>query len=184
MTVTKPHAQMLATLAAASRPNGARRWDSAGVMAALEKVKDRDLAEVIMATVRAASDRDCETPGVIPSNGSHWRDTAAIATPAPQQLDNAGRCSVCSLSEPACAIRWSDHEFQSVAQATAARLARPAESVHRTVAAIKDNLVPTAPPPPARSLDDRLAAIPAEKRDPGLVAVRAAMAGEREEAHG
>jgi hypothetical protein len=84
MTFTRDQAQMLATLATACRPNGARRWDPAGVMAALEKLRDRDLAEVIMATVRAARDRDVETPGVIPTTGSHWREQLAPAAVHPQ----------------------------------------------------------------------------------------------------
>lgn len=83
MTATDQQLRALAFLAKACRPNGARRWDEAGIMAALAKVADRSLAEVVLATVRAAADRDCETPGVIPTAGSHWRSAAVEVGPTP-----------------------------------------------------------------------------------------------------
>lgn len=107
MTVTKEQAQMLTALAIACRPNGARHWNAAGVMAALEKVANRSLPEVVMAVIRAASDRDVETPGVIPTAGSHWAETAAVRTHTPE-APHEPRCTVCGRTR---ARHAQDHEF-------------------------------------------------------------------------
>lgn len=152
MTVTKDQAQMLATLVAASRPNGARRWDHAGILAALAKVKDRSLPEVIMAVIRAAADRNVDTPGVIPTAGSHWREQLAPQPWTPNVLDRSERCTVCSLSEPTCRIRWhADHEFESAAHA--AKRAVDPEAMHTAIAAIRDGIEPTKEPQPVKTLD-------------------------------
>lgn len=144
MTVTRDQAQMLATLATACRPTGARRWDAAGVMAALEKLRERDLSEVVMATVRAARDRDVETPGVIPTPGSHWREQLAPLPFVANVIDRAERCSVCSLSEPACRIRWaSDHEFRSAALAAKEAAAGDPAAQAVVIAALRDELAHT-----------------------------------------
>lgn len=153
MTVTKPQAQMLATLAAACRPNGARRWDTAGTMAAIEKVANRDLAEVILATVRAAADRDVESPGVIPTNGPHWREQLAPGGFVPNNVGRGERCSVCSLSEPACRIRWDkDHKFEPVATALARRMS--SEDTAYLVGVVRDDLPATREPTPRKGLED------------------------------
>lgn len=158
MTVTRDQATILAELARACRPNGAARWDTAGIIAAIGQVKDKSLGEVILATIRAACDRDVDSPGVIPTAGSHWAESASVRTTAPEILTREERCSICSLSEAECRRRWAKdrrepHEFLSVAAAAQIRLNRPPEAVHRTVAALKDELAPTAPPPPPRGLD-------------------------------
>lgn len=174
MTITKDQAQMIATLAVAARPHGARRWDHTGVMAALAKVADRNLAAVTMATIRAASDRDVDTPGVIPTNGSHWTESAAVTTFVPQKFDRAGCCSVCSMSETACRMRWAgDHEFVAV-EVAAAR--KGAVDVPRVVAELKGQVVPTAPPQPPKALDELLP----EQRDPALEELRAQLRHEPE----
>jgi hypothetical protein len=155
MTVTKDQAQMIAALATACRPNGARRWDHAGLMAALAKLTNRDLAEVIMATIRAARDRDCETPGVIPTNGSHWREQLAPLPYAPNVLDRSQRCSICSLSEPACRIRWhADHEFKSAAAAAKEAAETDPDAIQAALAAIRDGIEPTKGPKPVKTLDE------------------------------
>lgn len=135
MTVTKDQAQMLATLATACRPLGARRWDTAGTMAALEKVKDRSLPEVVMATIRAAADRDVDTPGVIPTAGSHWQETRAVApTPPPERPGPDGYCTACGHSKVGHDIRFrGDHEFTTTADIARQR----ALDTHRAVEEIK-----------------------------------------------
>ena len=49
MPVTKAQAASLAELAAACRPHGAPRWDAAGIVAAIGKVKHLSLADVALA---------------------------------------------------------------------------------------------------------------------------------------
>jgi len=75
MPVTKDQADRLAELASDCRPFGARRWDVSGVVAAIATVKHLQLADVIMATIRAAADRSAETPAVISATtGPHWHE--------------------------------------------------------------------------------------------------------------
>ena len=137
MTVTKDQAQMLATLAAACRPNGARRWDSAGTLAAIAKVKDRSLAEVVMAVIRAAADRDVDSPGVIPTPGSHWQETAAVApTPPPERVDPGERCTVHSMHIDECRRLWGADDHATAADHARAK---PIDT-RRAVEAIKAEL--------------------------------------------
>jgi hypothetical protein len=82
MPVTKDQAQMLATLAVACRPHGAPHWDAAGVVAAIAKVHHVGLADVMMAVIRAAADRDAKTPGVIAATTSiHWSERVTERAP-------------------------------------------------------------------------------------------------------
>lgn len=78
MPVTREQAAQLASLAAAMRPHGARRWDEPGIVAAIAKVAHLALSDVAMAVTRAASDRTADNPGVISATTSiHWREKAA-----------------------------------------------------------------------------------------------------------
>lgn len=150
MTVTPDQARMLATLATNCRPNGARRWDTAGIMAALKQVSDRGLAEVIMATIRAASDRDCETPGVIPTAGSHWREQVGAAGFTPTAVPVGTRCTVCGKGEHPV----TDHAFRRPQP-------KPTpETVTERVASLKAELAPTSGPTDRRTLEDLAAANP------------------------
>ncbi len=82
MPVTKDQAHVLATLAVACRPHGAPNWDAAGVVAAIAKVHHVGLADVAMAVIRAAADRDAKTPGVIAATTSiHWAEKVAERAP-------------------------------------------------------------------------------------------------------
>jgi hypothetical protein len=76
MPLTKDQARLLVPLLIACRPIGAPVWDEQGVMAALSRVANRNIAEVIIAATRAAADREAKTPGVIPTNGPHWSSDA------------------------------------------------------------------------------------------------------------
>ena len=147
MTVTDQQLRALAFLTKACRPNGARRWDEAGILVALEKVRDRSLAEVIMATIRAATDRDIDTPAVIPMPGPHWQAAAVVRTGVTVKTDPANRCGICSESRERCARIWADdHVFEPPH-------APPVIDVPRTVAALKDELAPIAPRPDPTGLD-------------------------------
>lgn len=113
MPVTKPQAQLLAALAVACRPTRAPTWDEAGVVANIAKVADRSLAEVALAVIKAASDRECVSPGVIPSNGSHWQEQLKPEKWAPERVEPGERCGTCGLSQPRCvAAPHGDHAFE------------------------------------------------------------------------
>jgi hypothetical protein len=151
MPVTKDQAQMLTSLAIACRPAGARRWDSAGVMAALAKVANRSLPEVIVATIRAASDRHVETPGVIPTAGSHWTGSAVVRTHTPE-APHEPRCTVCGRT---AGNHAADHEFTEPRP-----ILRPDEVAARA-AQIRATLAPRpAGPTERRSLEDMAEANP------------------------
>jgi hypothetical protein len=158
MTVTKDQAQMLATLVCAARPVGARQWKPEAVMAELAKFTDRNLGAVICAVTRCAMDRNVQRPEAIVSAGSHWGDTAVSQPFVPQTMTSDQRCSICSLSEPACRIRFgADHEFKSAAMA-----AKEAADVdaRAKVQAIRGELEPTAGPTQRRTLEDMAEANP------------------------
>lgn len=120
MPVDKPQAQMLATLAVACRPHGAPRWDEAGTLAAIAKVRHLALADVAHAVIRAAEDRDARTPAVIASTASlHWRETRTDR-PAPLIPGNAETCChKCGKVRERHAA--ADHEFLSTAEWVARR---------------------------------------------------------------
>lgn len=109
MPVTKDQAQMLATLACAMRPYGARQWDPPGVLAAIAKVADRNLASVTMAVTRAATDRTAVSPGVIYARDSiHWAERLTDPTPP---TNHGPWCTHCGQAEPAPIHRSGDHAF-------------------------------------------------------------------------
>lgn len=100
MPVTKEQAHMIAALAVAARPARAPKWDAPGVVAALAKVNHLALADVVAATMRAASDRNAQTPGVISATNSlHWAEKVAErATPTPPKRGEA--CLTCGKPLP------------------------------------------------------------------------------------
>lgn len=135
MSVSKEQAQMLAALAVACRPYRAPTWDHAGVVANIAKVKDRSLSEVILAVIRAAADRECQSPGVIPSAGTHWQEQLKPEKWQPDSTDPHLRCSTCDEREPICRTRWAgDHDYEP-------RHVKHQLDVTRTVAAIKETLM-------------------------------------------
>lgn len=128
MTIDRTQAQMLATLACAARPHGARRWDAAGVMAAIGHVRHLDLATVGVVVLVAAADRDLETPGAIANTASPtWRRaTQPIAVPS-RSLDHTPAsllCGICSEPEDRCRARWADdHTYEPAHRQRAAAAA-------------------------------------------------------------
>lgn len=135
--IEKHQADALAALAVACRPYGALKWDPAGVVAAIAKVKHLGLADVAMAVIRAASDRDAKTPGVITATNSlHWREKLSEPRARRTPYDPQHTCGVCGFAEDECRMRWAeDHEFESVK--TAAKRAVPAAE-HVPDTAIKE----------------------------------------------
>jgi hypothetical protein len=145
MPVSREQAQMLTTLAVACRPNGAPRWDAAGVMAEIGKVKDRQLADVILAVIRAADDRDAKTPGVIstPRSG-HWRERGTDRpTTRHEWADDAHRCRTCSLPKAECDRIWQDHPFEPVGDRK-----RDPDTIAKITAALRQAKAETPPPQP------------------------------------
>lgn len=121
MTFTRDQADHLAALAQAIRPQGAPRWDAAGIMAALAKVRHLSLADVALAVIRAADDRDAKTPAVITNLRSpHWRERNPDR---PRELDHTApeyRCATCNKPKDRChvtRIADDDHEFESLIEA-------------------------------------------------------------------
>lgn len=117
MSVNREQAQMLATLATACRPNGAPGWDAPGVMAEIGKVRERALADVILAVIRAADDRTANTPGVIGASGSaHWTERGDRST-VREPFDQSSFCGTCGKPETRCQttrVADDDHPFESV----------------------------------------------------------------------
>ena len=114
MSITKDQAQMIAALAVAARPSGASRWDEAGVVANLAKVRDRSLAAVVIATMQAAEDRNAHTPGVIPGQGPHWRNPESAPRPPTVAYDANHFCADCGKHRDRHPP--TDHPFLSVAE--------------------------------------------------------------------
>jgi hypothetical protein len=149
MTVTRDQAQILATLAVACRPYRAPTWDHTGVVAAIAGVKHLSLAEVVLAVIRAAADRDAQTPGVIPKlTGSHWQERLKPGLYEPRIWDPNATCTVCSLAEALCRaqprVADDDHTFVS-RSANAAATARPSEAVTRIVDDLREQTTHAAP---------------------------------------
>lgn len=121
------HLDQLVDLALSCRPYGSPRWNPAGVKAALRKVQELELGEVMKAVVRAAEDRELVTPGAIGNTDSPvWRERndyrtkpllpAEPTTVAQRVTAGAGSlCSICSQHEQRCRELWADdHAFESI----------------------------------------------------------------------
>lgn len=109
MTINETQQRAIAFIARSCRPPGARPWDEVGILANLAKVAERPLADVTLATIRAASDPNANTPGVIPTAGPHWDEGSYKPTPpAAEQVPRQDRCSVCM--KPLSGHPTNDHE--------------------------------------------------------------------------
>ncbi len=164
MTVTRDQAQMLTDLARACRPTGASRWDAAGVMAAIKQVADRQLAAVLIAFVRGASDSECVTPMGVVMCPKYWTDSPAVSVFVPNVIPPAERCGICNKARTKCASdprhADDDHVFDDGR--------RNEFDVPRVVADLKAQVVPVAPPTAPKTLDEVCA-------DPKVQAVRDAL---------
>lgn len=89
MSIDEQQMRAIAFIAARCRPSGAKAWDEPGIVANLRKLAHVNLAEVTMATIRAASNRQAENPGVIPvMTGEHWREKVSDSPrPHPPRRD-------------------------------------------------------------------------------------------------
>lgn len=160
---------MLATLAASCRPHGATRWDEAGIVAALAKVRHLSLTDVILATIRAADDRELKTPGAIANPASScWKERGTDRPASRREWpDDAHRCRTCSMPPVDCRRIWADdHPFEPADQ-------EPAADVPRIIEALRGAKADTPPtqPKPETTTDGTERVAP----------VRAALAEKREE---
>lgn len=116
MPVTDQDARALAYLAARMRPHGARRWDEAGIVAAIGKVKHLALADVALAVVHAADDRSLETPAPIGNvRSTCWRERNPDRPAEHKPYVREHTCGVCGFAETDCRARWEgDHEFEQM----------------------------------------------------------------------
>ena len=102
MPITPEQAHALAPLIAAARPYGARRWDGAGIVAALKRVQHMALADVACAAFRAAADRTMDTPAPIgDTKSTAWRERLVEPPPTPVRHHRHG-CHICGKPEPDC----------------------------------------------------------------------------------
>lgn len=148
MTINEQQQRAVVYLAASCRPSGARRWNEAGIAAAVAKVAHRSLPDVILAVVRAAADRNAETPGVIPSAGPHWEEGSYQPVHEPVIVPSHLRCRVCDHPEAECRRLWTDdHDYDP-----RRNLKRAPDAIHAIVEEAKGRLEPMSEPPPP---DDR-----------------------------
>lgn len=168
MPVTKDQAEMIATLAVAARPHGARRWDAPGVMAAMSRVRHLDLAEVMMAVARAARDSELNTPAPIGNPAALCWIERPVERFEPDKTTAEDRCGICGRSRGRCesAPRHADddHSFESDFKTK-----RDGEVVSQIVTAVKAEVAPTAEP------TDRPKPDATEQRDPRVQAARDAV---------
>lgn len=119
MPVTDDQAKQLAVMACAARPHGAPRWDPAGVYAAIRKVQNLALTDVMRAVANAADDRELVTPGAIGNPSAPcWRTRSPDHTRVyvPDTWDDpTDRCAECSKPRSVCeSIKSSGHTFRSI----------------------------------------------------------------------
>lgn len=90
---TPNHAKQLTALVESLRPD----WDRTGIADAVWKARDKGTAlEVCIAAVKACVLTN-RTPGVIPLDGAHWRETVHAPNGRPSTADKASHCSACGL---------------------------------------------------------------------------------------
>lgn len=143
-------AQRIAASVHALRPD----WPTSSLLTLIRKnLIDRPRRDVAVALTWVACETTTHTPARVLEQGPWWRAAAVdgAQTGVTRKYDESDTCSVCSYSEAVCQRYWpDDHPFVSVAEA---RANRAQIDVRRTVAALKDELAPTAPPPEPRGLD-------------------------------
>lgn len=132
MTVSREQADALAALAAAIRAeNRYDRWDKSGIVAAIGHVKERSLADVALAVVRAADTEDLDTPGAISNPRALCWEERNTGRRRIEPYDPTSACDTCSLPAHRHGPT-SGHEFVSVVEAARSRDTRTKPPLPRT----------------------------------------------------
>lgn len=111
----------IAFLVEAIRSEGpGEQWSTPGILAALDKLRDRPLADVAVAAIRATARTDQRTPAVIAMGGEHWA-TGKQPTPTPPTVRSADICQGCTKEraihdEINRKVPESAHEWLSLAE--------------------------------------------------------------------
>lgn len=132
MTVNETQQRAIAFLARSCRPQGSRPWDEVGILSNLAKVADRPLGDVVLAVIRAASDPNVNTPGVIPTAGPHWAE-GSYKPPVPV-ADRVARQDLCSV----CLRPLADHPTTDHQPRRNVRSPEPAVDVTAKVIDLRD----------------------------------------------
>lgn len=119
--LTSKQAWAIAHLVAELRPD----WQAEGVVSALKRCQAQDPFLVALASIRAAADREARTPGVIPTQGSHWLDGVkreperrSLNVPCPNHEGETLPCHRCAnervpADETNTALQLARAELQS-----------------------------------------------------------------------
>jgi hypothetical protein len=123
--LSQQQAKALAHFVATLRPD----WNAEGIYAALGKCRDRDPFATSLAAIRAAWDDGARTPGVIPTDGPHWREMAgevpkvaprSYNVPCPFHAGEVLPCGRCAAATAPSGVARM-HLTQARAELTAAR---------------------------------------------------------------
>ncbi len=133
-------------------------WPTASLLTLIKsKLIDRPRRDVTVALAWVACDSTTATPARVLENGPWWQAAAVegATVVTARKFDRATCCGTCSMPEADCRKRWADdHDFVPAAEV----LQRKADvDVPRTVAALRSELAPVAPPtePTFTALTDR-----------------------------
>ena len=84
----------IAFLVEAIRSEGpGEQWSTPGILAALDKLRDRPLADVAVAAIRATARTDQRTPAVIAMAGEHWLHVKQSGPPSVRSADICRCCT-------------------------------------------------------------------------------------------
>src|SRR5689334_1162705 len=95
-------------------------WPASSILTLIRKnLIDKPRRDVTVALSWIACEANSHTPARVLEAGPWWRAAGIEGTVTKRDvMGRDERCSVCSMSEPACRIRYAaDHEFESVAAA-------------------------------------------------------------------
>lgn len=88
------------------------RWDGPGIKAAIGNVRDRSLADVMLAVARGADNPELDTPGAIGNpRSSAWDERRTDRMPI-EPYDPSTFCGTCGQPEHRCrSNQHNGHEF-------------------------------------------------------------------------
>jgi hypothetical protein len=135
MTLSREQAQALTRLVHLLRP----AWNEEGIYAAVARVKERDAYDVALAAIRAAADKNANTPGVIPSPGPHWNEAAPVEPKVPVLSREERRARTCDICGALDGCKPPAHPFKPVTQAARDRNPDGAAVVRAEMARAREN---------------------------------------------